>query len=495
MSNAFPRSRGASPIVDALESRRLLSIAYDNGLLTLTGTAKNDHLNVSTPKAHKGYVRADDGHVHKDVKIAYVKTIAITAARGNDVITVSVPKMPTKPNVSVHGDGGNDTITTDGGNDTIYGGSGDDSIVSGAGDDCLSGDDGADTITSGDGHDTLLGVDEDDATDASASDTLVAVAVASGDASTLHVAASFAAAGPADQMVYASKDHLLFLVSGGPFRTQAAIRVVDSTTGKQIGSTLLPKGRFTDVDLSPSGDYLYAADFGYENPAPGIAEKPSYVWRYQLSTHTWSAASQITGYGYKIEAVDDDRFVTLSSDGQTTLELHRFGATRSTLLASAAGDYEGDIEYAPATHTIYQGVTGTTSSRVHAYTLDVDRATFADAGLIGVRDTDGIGGATTLSTDGATLYYGERQIDLRNPANDRRSFTSNVVAAGTDVAVGLFISYNYSTHASSGTVTLYDAASGATLFNRSGTSAAFAADGRSFFVYDEGSSQLVRYDE
>ncbi|QDV13542.1 Bifunctional hemolysin/adenylate cyclase precursor [Rosistilla oblonga] len=58
---------------------------------------------------------------------------------------------------TIHGNEGNDTITTGDGNETIYGGSGHDIIDAGNGDNTVNGDDGNDRLTTGSGRDTICG--------------------------------------------------------------------------------------------------------------------------------------------------------------------------------------------------------------------------------------------------------------------------------------------------------------------------------------------------
>src|SRR5207247_9045414 len=148
--------------------------------------------------------------------------------------------------------GGSDTIAGSAGNDTLVGDSGDDSIIGLDGNDSLVGGQGNDSLIGQGGKDTLIGGDGDDFMDG-----IVGIDSVDGG-NGLDRAGELASPGAARKMVFSEKYNLLFLLNSG-----SAVRVVDLKTGIAI-STRLASNEFTDIDLSPSGDYLFAADFGGE---------------------------------------------------------------------------------------------------------------------------------------------------------------------------------------------------------------------------------------
>jgi hypothetical protein len=187
---------------EPLEPRQLLSATLHDGLLKVTGTRRSDDVVI--------YVRdrtASDGLVvlvqHRQAlrcNPASVRKISIDLGLGDDHVSFSAPGLDFRPvnapdvPVTIHGGGGNDSLSgstradfLDGGdgddlllpqsgNNTVLGGAGNDAISAydgnnllrgGAGDDSilalhtgdniLYGDGGHDQLAGGDGNDTLMG--------------------------------------------------------------------------------------------------------------------------------------------------------------------------------------------------------------------------------------------------------------------------------------------------------------------------------------------------
>ena len=91
----------------------------------------------------------------------------INGGVGNDALSIDA----TDRAVTVHGNNGNDTLTSgtssdiligDAGNDSLVGGAGDDSITGGTGNDVIAGGAGNDTLIGDSGYDTISGGDNDD---------------------------------------------------------------------------------------------------------------------------------------------------------------------------------------------------------------------------------------------------------------------------------------------------------------------------------------------
>jgi hypothetical protein len=85
---------------------------------------------------------------------------------------------------------------------------------------------------------------------------------------------SIGSPGPANQLIYSSSHDKLVLRNGG-----SAVRVIDLSDGST--QTFLSTSLFTDMSLSPSGRYVYVADYGYEDigygrpaPEPRRASRP-----------------------------------------------------------------------------------------------------------------------------------------------------------------------------------------------------------------------------
>lgn len=161
-----------SPVFQPLESRQLLSAVVADGVLTVTGTAKNDKISVSlsrdgetiTVKEASGNRFKKKSSASTEFAAADVTSIVINAGAGNDSVALSGGKRKTPFAVSalINGEAGNDNLTGAAGNDTINGGDGDDNLYGNKGTDLLSGGAGDDLLVGGADIDTLNGNDGDD---------------------------------------------------------------------------------------------------------------------------------------------------------------------------------------------------------------------------------------------------------------------------------------------------------------------------------------------
>jgi hypothetical protein len=238
---------------------------------------------------------------------------------------------------------------------------------------------------------------------------------------------SFAAPGNAVQMEYSPQYELLFLRNTG-----SAIHVVDPTTKAAIDLHLATE-KFTDLDLTPDGRYLYAADYGGTQIGYGNPSRPSYAQRYDLQTHTWESR-KAPWVVYHIEAVSESRYLVQEIDQHVDMMLNSWGAT-SQELARIRADYYGDFEYDHRLGRIYHGSSGSSSSEIHARRLVGD--TLLDGGNSGVYGTaDGHGGTSVLSTDGLRFYYGRLQVEALDITNNLRVFPETIYAATSQFAFG-----------------------------------------------------------
>lgn len=160
--------------VERLDSRELMAAkilaVLDQGVLTITGTEKDDKIEV---REDKGRISVNNTKIQigkkdkSEVDTQLVSAIRIWGQGGNDTITLAKKEKETVPlGATIYGGLGNDTITGgqgvdiifgEDGNDVITGGLGNDVLDGGAGDDKIQGSAGDDTLTGGPGKNSLDG--------------------------------------------------------------------------------------------------------------------------------------------------------------------------------------------------------------------------------------------------------------------------------------------------------------------------------------------------
>jgi Ca2+-binding RTX toxin-like protein len=175
------------PLIEGLESRQLLSATLVNGVLTVTGTAGPDRIELERKSDR---LRLRENGRDRTFSYAAVQSIVVNALASGDRIELehdgseAVNKPSTLnggdgsdrieggPNVdTVSGGAGNDEIRGRGGNDVLSGDAGNDRIDGDAGNDLLSGGDGDDDLEGASGFDRItggLGNDDFDDQDAAA---------------------------------------------------------------------------------------------------------------------------------------------------------------------------------------------------------------------------------------------------------------------------------------------------------------------------------------
>lgn len=157
--------------LEKLESRELLSITLDNGLLTITGTDGPDKVLIAedddTGDLHI-QLQTPDGTTDLFVPQGEpVNSVQIQTLGGNDVVVVASDVDDWIDSggafaLLIDTGSGNDRVVIGGGftlNAFIDAGDGNDRVKSGAGDDEIHGGDGNDWIHSGRGDDDLFGED------------------------------------------------------------------------------------------------------------------------------------------------------------------------------------------------------------------------------------------------------------------------------------------------------------------------------------------------
>jgi hypothetical protein len=239
---------------------------------------------------------------------------------------------------------------------------------------------------------------------------------------------TFAAPGGADQMAYSAQYGLLFLRNSG-----SAVRVIDTATQAQI-DLRMSTDKFTDLSLSPSGRYLFAADFGGEVTGYGTPIRPSHVHRYDLATRVWEVATA-PKIAYRLEAVDDQRVLLLESDQWVDLTLNRYSGGTMSELARTSADYYGDIAFDPRTGRVFHGNSGSSSQEINVLRVSGDSLLHAEGtGTYG--SASGYGGSVVLSSDGENFYYGRLQVEALDVTKTRRAMAETVYAASADIAFG-----------------------------------------------------------
>ena len=138
-----------APVLEALEGRRMLSVAVKGDVLSIVGT--NGHDEIIVYPAGKHIVISENGQ-SRFVSQDGIKSVRIDGRRGDDRITVGL-KLP----ATILGGAGNDTLVGGLANDEFQGGAGHDVLRGGLGNDFLSGGAHNDQLDGGKGRDQLFG--------------------------------------------------------------------------------------------------------------------------------------------------------------------------------------------------------------------------------------------------------------------------------------------------------------------------------------------------
>jgi predicted secreted protein len=237
----------------------------------------------------------------------------------------------------------------------------------------------------------------------------------------------------ASQIAYASAYDTLAIRNSG-----SAITLIDLNSGTQK-STHFSNSQFTDMDISPDGRYLFAADYGRENTGYGTPSNQSYVHRYDLSSGKWDVQSTKNIAG-SIEAVTGDKFILASKDQWISFSYEAIGPGSSTAILQSqnsfnSGVYTGDIEYDAAHYRLLHGDSGSSSSEITAFRLSNNEFSKQDSsGTYG--SAQGYGGSVILANDASSLYYGRLQVDALDVTHNRNVFGEIIHGATGDTAFG-----------------------------------------------------------
>jgi Ca2+-binding RTX toxin-like protein len=161
-------------MIESLETRRLLAIALQGDTLVITGTKKNDTIDLTVDSGAPGRVSVRVNGFLRRFTLSDIDEINIQAGQGDDRIKIDNGKVELTTRTRLYGSGGDDTILGGRGKDRIYGGSGDDSIQGGNARDIIYGEAGSDTLDGQLGHDYLDGgADNDTLTGSKGVDRLI----------------------------------------------------------------------------------------------------------------------------------------------------------------------------------------------------------------------------------------------------------------------------------------------------------------------------------
>jgi len=147
-----------------LESRRLLSVTLEAGVLTVTGTDAADQLGVGRSAT---MIVVNDNGTSSEWDPAQVQSIVVNGLGGNDQVTVVRPVgKPLTANGgegddALRGSAGRERFLGDAGADRLFGGGGGDQLDAGADNDTVVGGPGADRMLGGTGNDRFDAVDRD----------------------------------------------------------------------------------------------------------------------------------------------------------------------------------------------------------------------------------------------------------------------------------------------------------------------------------------------
>lgn len=164
--NVFPegKSHHTDLFIESLEPRVLLSVSFDAGVLTVTGSPGNDQITIKPGKADgeiivKGAPDGDDG------TYAGVDVVTVDGGDGNDRLRARNKLIDTAGDplaVTLMGGEGNDRLAGGDGDDILHGGPGRDNIRGGNGNDTITGGEGRDNLRGGRGDDTITGDADND---------------------------------------------------------------------------------------------------------------------------------------------------------------------------------------------------------------------------------------------------------------------------------------------------------------------------------------------
>jgi hypothetical protein len=224
----------------------------------------------------------------------------------------------------------------------------------------------------------------------------------------------------------------------------AASAVVAIKVANRQANTRFSNWSFTDIALSPSGRYAFAADYGGENIGYGSPAQAHYVHRLDLASMTWDVrTAYIAG---QIEAVSDTQVILKSLDQWVTFTNNAWGSGPALVPLNStsgwpwgpgyySGVYSGDFRYDAARGRLLHGSVGISSPEITAFKIVANQFVRQEtSGTYG--SAYGYGGTTVLANDASAFYYGRLQVDALDVSHNVRVFPESIYAATADVAFG-----------------------------------------------------------
>ncbi len=285
----------------------------------------------------------------------------------------------------------------------------------------------------------------------------------------------------ATALIYSPEHNSLVLMNSG-----SAIITID--LGTLNTTTHFSNWNFTDMSISPTGNYVFAADYGGENIGYGTPANQSYVHRLDLSTDTWETkTAYIAG---NIQTVSDDQFILKSIDQWVTFTNNSWGTGSAVIPLNTpsgswgpgyyAGVSEGNFRYEVDTGRLLHGNSGDSSQEIQAFKI-INNNFYPQEGSGIYGSAQGYGGTVALATDGSAFYYGELQVDPLDVSHNLRVFPEMIYAATGDIAFG---NGNY-----------YDAHTGVLLGSLGFQTTVYGlnANGTDFWAYDSAANLLRHF--
>src|SRR5687768_3610076 len=131
--------------IETLETRALLSVSLNDGVLTIVGTSGGDNIEVQK-RADDNELRVELNGSETEYALGSVNRVVIRGLAGSDRIEYSGRDGRLDIPGSISGGDGNDVLEGGNGADTIAGGGGNDRIQGKGGNDRLNGGAGNDVV-------------------------------------------------------------------------------------------------------------------------------------------------------------------------------------------------------------------------------------------------------------------------------------------------------------------------------------------------------------
>lgn len=238
------------------------------------------------------------------------------------------------------------------------------------------------------------------------------------------------------QMIYSPTYGRLIVRNSG-----SAIALIDLGTTQSTNRVAV--ATFTDMVVSPSGRYVFGADYGGENYG-GTPLRTSRVHRLDLTDNTWQTRTAYVAGG--IQAVSDEQFILKSIDQWVTFTNNQWGTGTAVVPLNASSGtsfgpgyypiaYFGDFRYDVTSGRLLHGNSGSSSREIQAFGfVGNDFVKREGTGVYG--SANAYGTNVALATDASAFYYGRLQVDPLDVTYNRRIFVEPIYAATGNVAFG-----------------------------------------------------------